>query len=74
MKPKIKEILSQYHKKRIDNGELIPAAVLVPLFYARGEYHLLFTQRNRGLGSHQGRSASPGESARKATPALLMLL
>ena len=60
VKPKIKEILSQYHKKRIDDGELIPAAVLVPLFYARGEYHLLFTQRNRGLGSHQGQVCFPG--------------
>lgn len=60
VKPKIKEILSQYNKKRIDNDELIPAAVLVPLFYARGEYHLLFTQRNRGLGLHQGQACFPG--------------
>jgi len=60
VKLKIKEILGQYHKKRIDNEELIPAAVLVPLFYARGEYHLLFTQRNRGLGLHQGQVCFPG--------------
>ena len=60
VKERIKEILSQYHKKRIDNEELIPAAVLVPLFYARGEYHLLFTQRNRGLVLHQGQVCFPG--------------
>lgn len=60
VKQKIKQILSQYHKKRIDNKDLIPSAVLVPLFYAREEYHLLFTQRNRELGLHQGQACFPG--------------
>lgn len=60
MKQQIKQILSRYHKKRIDSKDLIPSAVLVPLFYANDEYHLLFTQRYRGLDLHQGQACFPG--------------
>jgi len=68
---KIKQILSQYNRKRIDNRDLIPSAVLVPLFYARGEYHLLFTQRNRGLGLHQGQVCFPGGVHQKGDASLI---
>lgn len=60
MKQKIKRILSHYHKKRINNNDLIPSAVLVPLFYAHGEYHLLFTERSGEVNFHQGEACFPG--------------
>lgn len=60
MKQKIKQILSHYHNKKINDKNLIPSAVLVPLFYAQGEYHLLFTERSGGLNFHQGEACFPG--------------
>jgi len=60
MKQKIKQILSHYDKKRINSKDLIPSAVLVPLFYAHGEYHLLFTERSGEVNFHQGEACFPG--------------
>lgn len=36
------------------------AAVLVPLFYPKEEYHLLFTRRTESLSTHSGQVAFPG--------------
>lgn len=60
MKQKIKQILSHYHNKKINDKDLITSAVLVPLFYAQGEYHLLFTERSGELNFHQGQACFPG--------------
>ena len=41
--------------------ELIPAAVLVPLFLAAGEEpHAVFTRRGTGLRRHAGEISFPG--------------
>lgn len=42
---------------------LRPAAVLVPLIWVEGEWHLLFTRRTELLPSHKGQVAFPGGSA-----------
>jgi len=45
-----------------------PAAVLVPLLCAEGEWHLLFTRRNAGLPEHSGQVAFPGGRADPEDP------
>ncbi len=37
-----------------------PAAVLVPLFWEAGEWHLLFTQRTEAVDTHRGQVSFPG--------------
>lgn len=43
--------------------EARPAAVLVPLFYADDDWHVLLTQRTNALTSHSGQVAFPGGRA-----------
>jgi len=37
-----------------------PAAVLIPLYHDRGEWHLLFTERTHTVEDHKGQVAFPG--------------
>ena len=39
---------------------LHPAAVLVPLVWEKGQWHLLFTRRTDNLGDHSGQVSFPG--------------
>ncbi|MBL8055927.1 MAG: CoA pyrophosphatase [Anaerolineales bacterium] len=43
--------------------EARPAAVLVPLYRANGEWHLLLTQRTHTVETHKGQVAFPGGRA-----------
>ncbi|HNW95275.1 MAG TPA: CoA pyrophosphatase [Anaerolineaceae bacterium] len=45
-----------------DPREYKPAAVLVPLLWYEGEWHLLFTRRSSSLMNHGGQVAFPGGS------------
>jgi 8-oxo-dGTP pyrophosphatase MutT (NUDIX family) len=40
-----------------------PAAVLVPLYQTRGEWHVLFTERTHTVEDHKGQVAFPGGRA-----------
>jgi 8-oxo-dGTP pyrophosphatase MutT (NUDIX family) len=44
----------------IDPASLRCAAVLVPLFRAEGEWHVLFTRRTERVESHKGQVSFPG--------------
>lgn len=44
-------------------GELRPAAVLLPLMWVEGGWHLLFTRRTDSLAEHSGQVAFPGGRA-----------
>jgi len=57
---KIAEVLSQRQRQRVDPTGLVPAAVLVPLYRKRGEYHLLFTKRTQEVEYHKGQICFPG--------------
>lgn len=46
-----------------DRRSLRPAAVLVPLFTADGQWHLLYTRRSEVLQDHKGQVAFPGGAA-----------
>lgn len=52
--------LQQRTKGLIADWELKPAAVLVPIFFKDGDYHLLFTKRTEHLRQHAGQISFPG--------------
>jgi len=58
--PLLKERLSLNPKPAPAPPELLPAGVLVPLFFSQGEPHLLFTQRTLTVKDHRGQIAFPG--------------
>jgi len=60
MKERLRRALSRRRKRRIVDAELVPSAVLVPIYYHRGEYHLLFTKRTRQVKEHKGQVSFPG--------------
>jgi 8-oxo-dGTP pyrophosphatase MutT (NUDIX family) len=51
--------------------DLLPAGVLVPLFFNRDEPHLLFTQRTLTVKDHRGQIAFPGGVRDPKDPDLL---
>ena len=60
VKQKIAEILRHYWKKKITAENLKSSAVLVPLFYDEGQYHVLFTKRSSQVDFHKGQACFPG--------------
>ena len=60
MKHKLKQLLSQRQKHRIVDVSRMSAAVLLPLYYKEGEYHLLFTKRTQKVKAHKGQISFPG--------------
>lgn len=60
MKQKIEKILHHYKKKKITNENLFPSAVLIPLFYSQGQYHVLFAKRSDEVNFHKGQVCFPG--------------
>jgi len=60
MKQRLRQALSQRHKKRIIDDSLVKSAVLVPIFHKHGEYYLLFTKRTEKVKDHKGQISFPG--------------
>lgn len=48
-----------------------PAAVLVPLQYHNGDWHVIFNVRSQQVGSHQGEIAFPGGKLEDSDPDML---
>jgi len=68
---KIRQALSKFKKCKAADTNLVRAAVLVPLFYRDGEFHLLFTQRSSKVTYHKGQVSFPGGVHTKDDPSLL---
>ncbi len=49
----------------------VAAAVLLPLYYKQGEYHLLFTQRTETVREHKGQISFPGGAYEEGDRTLL---
>lgn len=47
------------------------SAVLIPLFYEQGQYHLLFTERSTEVESHKGQVCFPGGKHEPSDASLL---
>jgi len=58
----IRKTLNNREPKRIENktGELIHAAVLIPVFKKDNEYEVLFTERTHKVEHHKGQISFPG--------------
>lgn len=59
----ISEHLARFPAKKIERGEMRPAAVLVPLFLRQGEPWILLTRRADHLEKHSGEISFPGGAA-----------
>jgi len=60
VKQKIEKILGEYKKKTITGENLKSSAVLIPLFYNEGQYHVLFAKRSEKVDFHKGQICFPG--------------
>lgn len=60
LETRIAEILANRKRLALEPGNLVRAAVLVPLLRNADEYHLLFTKRPKELKNHPGQISFPG--------------
>lgn len=71
MKEKIRQALSSRRKEKMNDESLTEAAVLVPLFFRGGEYHILFTRRSSQVAHHKGQISFPGGARSEGDHSLL---
>jgi 8-oxo-dGTP pyrophosphatase MutT (NUDIX family) len=60
MMERLKQALSRRVKRRISDSSRIPSAVLVPIYFKDGQYHILFIQRTDRVKVHKGQISFPG--------------
>jgi 8-oxo-dGTP pyrophosphatase MutT (NUDIX family) len=60
VKKQIERMLRHRTIKKITGENLRASAVLVPLFYSQGQYHILFTERSDEVLFHKGQVCFPG--------------
>ena len=70
MEQRLKEVFSQRQKRSITDANLIPAAVLLPIYYREGQYYILFTKRAEWLKEHKGQVSFPGGARHKGDKTL----
>jgi len=68
---KLKKYLSRRQKQPITGAELVPSAVLVPIYYKEGQYYILFTQRTERVKEHKGQISFPGGARQEGDKTLL---
>ena len=71
MKEKLRHAFTRREKQRITGSNLIPAAVLVPIFLREGQYHILFTKRTEKVKVHKGQISFPGGAYQEGDGTLL---
>lgn len=71
MKKQIEKILSHRGKKKITGANLKASAVLIPLFYDQGQYHVLLTERSDEVNFHKGQVCLPGGTLEPSDSSLL---
>ena len=59
-KRKIRSTLDERKRQRLDEPDLICAAVLIPLLRKDGEWHVVVTQRTQTVAHHKGQISFPG--------------
>ncbi|MBI4768421.1 MAG: CoA pyrophosphatase [Deltaproteobacteria bacterium] len=59
-KEKIKRLINNKCQPITDRPDLLPAAVLLPLFKKKGETHILLTKRTDRVKHHKGQICFPG--------------
>jgi 8-oxo-dGTP pyrophosphatase MutT (NUDIX family) len=71
VKQQIAKILRHHRKKKITGENLRASAVLVPLFYNHGQYHVLLTERSEEVNFHKGQVCFPGGTREPSDSSLL---
>lgn len=71
MKQRIERVLRHRRKRRISGENLKASAVLIPLFYSQGQYHILFTERSDHVVFHKGQVCFPGGTQEPSDASLL---
>ena len=71
MKQQIADILSHREKREITSQNLKASAVLMPIFYDQGRYHILFTERSEEVNHHKGQVCFPGGTQEPSDSSLL---
>lgn len=59
-KQHVRTILADRQRRAMDDPSLICAAVLIPLLFKQGEWHVLVTQRTETVEHHKGQISFPG--------------
>jgi len=67
----IEKILRNRKKKTIIDEKRRASAVLIPLFYSQGQYHVLFTERSEEVDFHKGQVCFPGGTQEPSDSSLL---
>jgi 8-oxo-dGTP pyrophosphatase MutT (NUDIX family) len=67
----IEKILHNRKKKTIIDEKRRASAVLIPLFYSQGQYHVLFTKRSEEMNFHKGQVCFPGGTQQASDSSLL---
>jgi 8-oxo-dGTP pyrophosphatase MutT (NUDIX family) len=60
IKDHIRNCLSSLTPRKIENGYVREAAVLMPIFKTDSEYHMLLTRRTEDVQTHKGQISFPG--------------
>jgi 8-oxo-dGTP pyrophosphatase MutT (NUDIX family) len=71
VKQQIEKILRNHGKKKITGENLKTSAVLIPLFYNQGQYHVLLTERSEEVDFHKGQVCFPGGRREPSDSSLL---
>ena len=56
----VRRVLAERQRATVDDEALIRAAVLVPLLWKDGQWHVLVTQRTQSVEHHKGQISFPG--------------
>jgi len=56
----VRDTLARHRRRVIEGSDLTCAAVLLPLLYKEGLWHVLFTQRTQDVEHHKGQISFPG--------------
>jgi 8-oxo-dGTP pyrophosphatase MutT (NUDIX family) len=60
MKERIRKCLAALNHRKITSGYALEAAVLMPIFELKHEYHILLTRRTEQVQTHKGQISFPG--------------
>jgi 8-oxo-dGTP pyrophosphatase MutT (NUDIX family) len=71
MEQRLRGALSRRQKQHITDAELVPAAVLVPIYWRQGQYYILFTQRTERVKEHKRQISFPGGAHQEEDRTLL---
>jgi 8-oxo-dGTP pyrophosphatase MutT (NUDIX family) len=65
-KQHVRAALARHQRRVAQEPDLTSAAVLLPLLYKEGQWHVLFTQRTQDVEHHKGQISFPGGACEPA--------